>query len=395
MNLTGTKPRIHSIDILRGAVMIIMALDHVRDFFHVQAMTDSPTNMATTTPVLFFTRWITHYCAPIFVFLSGMSAFISGQQKTKKELGSFLLKRGLWLIIVELVLVSFGLSFNPSYGFILLQVIWAIGWSMIILGLLIRTSYTVILILGILLFFGHNITDYLVLPKDGAASVIWNVLLTTPGSFYPLDSTHIVMVAYAILPWTGIMLLGFSFGALYRNGVATAKRKKIMMGSGLAAIVLFLLLRFINLYGDPSHWATQKDTITTVLSFFNVTKYPPSLLYSCMTIGPALLLLAVMENTTGRLAGFLRIYGRVPFFYYILHFYLIHIVCVLLFYATGYTNAQIVDPQSPFFFRPVSFGFSLPVVYLIWLSIVLALYYPCRWFNRYKQTHRQWWLSYV
>ncbi len=381
--------RIASIDIVRGAVMLIMALDHVRDFFHNGG---DPTDLSGTTPALFFTRWITHFCAPVFVFLSGLSAFISGQRKTRKQLGLFLVKRGLWLVVVEIVVITFGITFNPYYNFILLQVIWAIGWSMVILGLLLQASYMLVLITGALLFFGHNILDHVSLPATGTAAVAWKLLITSPVFFIPLAKEHLVIVAYAILPWTAIMLLGYAFGHFYTSRFETRQRRRILLLIGGGFTLLFLLLRAGNIYGDPAPWSEQQTPVFSLLSFLNVTKYPASLQYSCMTLGPAIMLLALLESTKGRLASVISIYGRVPFFYYVLHFYLIHLLCMAAFFASGYTKDEIGGPGTFAWFRPD--GFDLPVVYLVWLVVILLLYYPCRWFARYKQVHRQWWLSY-
>jgi uncharacterized membrane protein len=389
------KSRIHSVDILRGAVMIIMALDHTRDFFHITGMTQDPTDLSTTTPALFFTRWITHYCAPIFLFLSGVSAFLSGQKKSKEELSLFLIKRGFWLIVVEVLIVTLGITFNPFYNFVILQVIWAIGWSMVILGVLVRTNKTVILIIGLVIFLGHNVFDYLTIPKEGAGSVLINLFITSPRTFYPVSENRIIADIYAILPWTSIMLLGFSFGNFYRPGISFEKRQKIFFFIGFSAILLFIVLRVGNIYGDIAHWKQQRNTIFTVLSFVNVTKYPPSLLYSLMTLGPGIIILALTEKSQGAFANFLKVYGRVPFFYYVCHFYLIHTLCLVAFFLTGRGTNEIVEPNSPFYFRPNNFGFDLWIVYLVWISVILALYLPCKWFNTYKMEHRQWWLSYV
>ncbi len=396
MNVPLTqRQRILSIDILRGAIMLIMALDHVRDFFHIHAWDDSPTNLLTTTPLLFFTRWITHFCAPVFVFLSGISAFLAGQKRTKKEQSIFLIKRGLWLVLVELVVMALILTFNPLYNLFVLQVIWAIGCSMIILSLLARTSMTVIILTGCVLFFGHNILDYVTLPKEGVASVLWTVFFTTPQHFFNIAENRKIFDVYAILPWTGAMLLGYAFGTYYRSSIDAGFRKKVLLSSGIFLVASFIVLRYINLYGDPSHWSQQKDGVYTFLSFLNTTKYPPSLLYFSMTIGPALILLAFIEQVQNKFSNMLMVYGRVPFFYYILHFFLIHVICVIFFYATGHGSKDIVDPNSPFFFRPVHFGYDLGMVYLIWLFVITVLYWPCKWFNKYKATHTQWWLSYV
>ena len=382
--------RIYSIDILRGIVMILMALDHTRDFFHVSAFTADPLNPATTTVPLYFTRWITHYCAPTFVFLSGLSVYISSKNKPLKTASSFLLKRGCWLLFVEIAIITLGLTFNPLYNFIIWQVIWAIGWSMILLGLLMRISFNAVLITGLLLFFGHNLLDYANIPETGIVGNLFKILLTSSFSVIPLSDSHAIGVIYAILPWTGAMLLGYCAGYWFRQGYPAIKRRKILLATGFSLIVLFVMLRFINLYGNPSPWDGSN-----ILSFLNTSKYPPSLQYLSMTLGPSLILLALFENVKGRWSRIAAVYGRVPFFYYVLHFYIIHTLLVIIFYATGYTNAQIVDQNVPFLFRPATFGFNLWIVYGIWIFVVGVLYVPCRWFHRYKTNHSQWWLRYI
>lgn len=389
------KQRIQSIDILRGVIMLIMAIDHCRDFFHTGGPTGDPTDMATTTVVLFFTRWITHFCAPTFVFLSGVSAYLAGTRRTPKELSAFLIKRGLWLIAVELVVITLAFSFDPLYHGFILQVIWAIGISMVILGLLVRAPLMVIGTIGCIIFFGHDILDYMQLPKAGAGYVLLRIFFTAKGTILPLGSNHYIFDLYAVIPWTGVMLIGYVFGSLYKSSVSAAQRKRILLIAGCCFIALFILLRLPNGYGDPSPWSTQRNLAHTLLSFLNVSKYPPSLLYLFMTLGPALIVLALTENLQNRLTKIFTVYGNVPFFYYVLHFYLIHIITVILFFASGYTTSQIVDKNSPFLFRPVNFGYSLGIVYLLWLLVIVVLYFPCRWYSKYKQTHRQWWLSYL
>lgn len=386
--------RFHSIDIVRGVVMIIMALDHSRDFFHITAMTANPLDPAATTIPLFFTRWITHFCAPVFVFLSGLSAFISSQHKPVKEATVFLRKRGLWLIIVEIVLVTLGLTFNPFYNFIILQVIWAIGCSMLLLSFL-RTSYKAILITGLVLVLGHNLTDWISLPQNGISGNLIKILLTAFGTVIPVDDKHLIGVFYSILPWTGIMFIGYAAGAWYKKDFNPAKRKQYLLISGAALLLLFVILRLINGYGDPAPRRDFGAILPNILSFLNVSKYPPSLQYTCLMLGPALMFLAVSEHLRGRIASMLRTYGRVPFFYYILHFYLLHTLLVIAFFATGHGANEIAAFPMPFYFRPVNFGFSLPVVYLIWIFSVAVLYQPCRWFWKYKQTHSYRWLRYL
>jgi uncharacterized membrane protein len=233
------------------------------------------------------------------------------------------------------------------------------------------------------------------LPQSGTAHVLWSVLFTTPGRVFPLGDSRIVLVAYAVLPWTGIMLLGYSFGSVYTAQQDVQKRRKTIALIGIVVTLLFFVLRAVNLYGEPNRWAVQRDNVYTILSFFNVTKYPPSLMYACMTLGPALLLLAVLEKAQSGFSRVLSMYGRVPFFYYVLHFFIIHTLLVVVFFIAGYSTTDIVSPGVPFFFRPPELGFSLPVVYAIWLLVIIILYKPCRWFERYRSTHRQWWLSYL
>ncbi len=373
--MSVTIKRFAAIDILRGIIMVIMALDHVRDYFHIDAITGNPTHLATTTPELFFTRWITHFCAPVFVFLSGLSAYISSRNKTKQQLSIFLIKRGFWLLFVEIAIMSLILTFNPKYNLILLLVLWAIGWSMVVLGLLVRLGYKWILGIGLILFFGHNIFDYLS-PLSGSADIILKTLFTSAGTVVPLSATHIVIVSYAILPWTGIMLLGYAIGCYYDQEIATQTRKHFLIKAGMALLLIFIVLRATNLYGDPSPWQEQPTGLYTLLSFLNVTKYPVSLLFSCLTVGVGLLLLAFLENTSNRLSKFFAVYGRVPFYYYVGHFLLIHLVCMVAFLVLR-PGEPINDGISPFLFSPANFGFSLPVVYAIWLAIVLLMYYPC------------------
>lgn len=401
--LTTARYRIQSIDILRGLIMIIMALDHVRDFFHkadslgVNVGID-PTNLQTTTPFLFFTRWITHFCAPVFVFLAGTSAFIMGQKKTKKELSVFLIKRGLWLVFVELVIITFSWTFDPLYHIFILQVIWTIGISMIILGMLVWLSPRFILLLGLLIVIGHNLLDYPVINKEFKGGFISDLLYFGQFSFYPFAENRILLIIYSFVPWSGVMMLGYYFGRLFVQTVDPAWRRKTLLKVGIGITLLFFILRFINLYGDPVPWTEQeRGSVFTFLSFFNLNKYPPSLLFLCMTIGPAIIFLALIEKIQNRFTAVLNIYGRVPMFYYILHFYIIHTLVVIFFYIQGFGSKDIVTPDSPFLFKPSGFGVPLIGVYAIWIFVVLILYPLCRKYDRYKSTHirEKWWLSYI
>jgi uncharacterized membrane protein len=389
------KQRISSIDILRGAIMLIMALDHTRDFFHNAGAFSDPTDMATTTPLLFFTRWITHFCAPNFVFLSGISAWLAGSRRTKSELSAFLIKRGLWLVFVELVIITFAFSLNPLYNFVVFQVLWVIGLSMVILGLLVRAPKIVIGIIGALIFFGHDIIDYFQLPKTGVESTLLTLLLVTKGTVIQLNHTHFIFDLYALIPWTGVMLLGYVFGSLYSSSFDALRRRSILLYSGLGLLTLFVVLRYFNIYGDPAAWSVQRNGTYSFLSFLNVSKYPPSLLYSCLTIGTGLVILSLIERVKNKVTDVLVIYGNVPFFYYILHFYLLRVINIIVFFAQGYKTSQIITPNVPFLFAPPHFGFSLAGVYVVWFIVIVLLYFPCRWFSNYKRTHRQWWLGYL
>jgi uncharacterized membrane protein len=399
--MTIEKKRILSIDILRGLVMVIMALDHTRDFFHNGVLNGDPLNADTTNIFLFFTRWITHFCAPTFVFLSGISAYLSAKNKNPNEASLFLIKRGIWLIFVEVVLITFGLTFNPFYNIIILQVIWAIGCSMILLGIFSRISYKLILIIGLILVLGHNLSNYpglLPLPdiKTSLGKII-GALFSSSVQFIPIGKAqnHVIGIFYTVLPWTGVMMIGYAVGRWYEASFDTIRRKKLLFYTGLGLFLSFLILRYFSWYGNPQPRKEYTETLKVIFDFLNVSKYPPSLQYLGMTLGPALMILSGIENLTNRFAKIMMVYGKVPFFYYVIHFYLLHLFVVIAFFASGYGINEISSPQSPFLFQPINSGFSLPIVYLIWFSVVAILYRPCVWFQQYKATHQQWWLKYL
>jgi uncharacterized membrane protein len=391
---TPASYRIDSIDLLRGLIMIIMALDHTRDFFHKDAWTQDPLNLETTTPLLFFTRWITHFCAPVFVFLAGTSAWFQRLRKDKKELSLFLIKRGLWLILVEITLVNFSFSFDIYFAVTALQTIWAIGISMVLLGLAVWLPFTAILATGLVIVLGHNALDFYEAKRQ--TFPLWYSLMHRQG-FYPVTTGHNLIVMYPFVSWAGLMLLGYCFGKLFTR-YEGVQRRKVLTLLGLGIILFFMVLRAVNIYGDPEKWAAQKNTLYTLLSFINTRKYPPSLLYMCMTIGPAILFLAWAGKAKSKLSEIITVYGRVPFFYYVLHFYLIHVVSALLSFTRGHSFADGIH-SNPNGFLPnfiyENEGYSLLFVYGIWLLIVAALYPLCKWFSTYKKTHRQWWLSYL
>jgi len=384
------KERIHSIDIVRGLIMIIMTLDHCRDFLHVPGQ--SPLNMQTTTVILFFTRWITHFCAPTFVFLSGTSAFLAGQRRSKKELSLFLLKRGAWLILSDMLIITFLFTFDPLYHVVVLEVLSAIGFGMIILALLIYLPIRVIAIIGLIIIFGHNLLDYVQLPENGLTGSLTKLFVSAVGASIPLGGSRIVVVLYAGIPWAGAMLLGYAFGAAYKTGFDSQMRRRILRISGISLIILFIVLRLVNHYGDPAPWAAQRNAAHTLLSFLNATKQPPSLLYLSMTLGPVLILLSFTEQINGRFSSLCRVYGNVPYFYFIMHLCLIRIINIVLIVLGG---LQIKFTGYPLVWQADGFGYPLWAVYLFWFLVIAMLYFPSKWYGNYKRNHTRWWLSYL
>lgn len=387
--------RIESIDILRGIIMVIMALDHVRDYFHYQSILGNPEDLETTTPFLFFTRFITHYCAPVFVFLSGTSAFLYGRNKSKKELFTFLFTRGIWLILLELFVNSLIWTFDITYSFRVVQVIWAIGISMICLSLFIYLPKKGILVLGLLLVFGHNLLDSVVMEGESIGSILWYALHQR--KFMLIGPDRMFVFMYPLIPWMGVMALGYLFGQWYTKGFDPALRKKYLIRTGLSCLGIFLVLRGFNLYGDVQEWSTQDTLTKTILSFFKVTKYPPSLQFLCITLGPAFLLLAGIERMKNKISDFFLVFGRVPLFYYFLHMIVIHGLAVLIMYLTGQEwQNMILDAETVMSGRLMEYGYSLSIVYLVWVSVIALLYFPCLMYMKYKAENKdKWWLSYL
>jgi uncharacterized membrane protein len=386
-SVVAKRVRIESIDVVRGVIMILMALDHVRDFFGVPGV--NPTDPATTTIPLFFTRWITHFCAPVFFLLTGTGAYLSLRKKSRPELSRFLFTRGLWLIFLEFVVVRcFGWQFNFDYHLILLNVLWALGWAMITLSVLVYLPASVVAAFGLVMIATHNLLD-----SVEFSSPLWSIL-HSPGLIVSRPG-HSVFVAYALIPWVGVTAAGYGLGQVYSR--PSARRKAILLPLGIGLTAAFIILRGINLYGDPLHWSTQKSAAFTVLSFLNTTKYPPSLLFLLMTLGSALLFLwAVDAGTPGWLRPALTV-GKVPMFYYLLHIPLIHLIAVAVCYARYGEVHWMFESPSPGQFPitpPPGWGYSLPIVYLIWAAVVLTLYPVCRWFAGLKQRRNEAWLSY-
>ncbi|TDX00613.1 DUF1624 domain-containing protein [Dinghuibacter silviterrae] len=388
--MTAKPARIESIDLLRGIVMILMALDHVRDYFHFSAYQYNPLDLARTTAPIFLTRWITHFCAPIFMLLAGVSAHLYGLKRSKAELSRFLLTRGVWLIFLELFIVTVEWTFNPLFNFYILQVIWAFGVSMIVMAGLIRLPLWAILSVGIVLVAGHNTLDGIHVPGDGARAYLWSFL-------HDQRFFDNVAMGYPIIPWIGIMALGYALGSWYAPSFDAARRRRNLLYTGFAALLAFVLIRWTNVYGDPQGWSVQKTPLFTLLSFVNVTKYPPSLLYCLLTLGPALIFLAVSERPVGAFGQKILVFGRVPLFYYLVHIFVVHALAVIGAMICGYPWGDMTMIRS-WVTNNASlrgYGFNLLTVYVIWIGVVLALYPLCRWYDAYKRGHKKWWLSYM
>jgi uncharacterized membrane protein len=392
--LKSTPSRILSIDLLRGVVMVIMALDHVRMYFGEGTWYAEPTNLATTTSLLFFTRWITHFCAPVFVFLAGTSAFLYGVNKRRKQVAWFLFTRGLWLIFVEVVIVTFAWTFDITFSFIILQVIWAIGISMLFLSGLVFLRLQAIIAIGFILVFGHNLLDPIHVQGRGMNDFIWYVL-HQPGRISLGDS--LINIVYPVLPWIGLMALGYVTGDLYRADFPSARRISWLLAGGVAATFLFIVLRSFNLYGEPVAWQSQDSIIFTWMSFLNTTKYPPSLQFLLMTMGPALISLALLERISVGGKNLVVVLGKVPFFFYVIHIFLIHALAMLaLVYAGRDWREYILSAQAIMSGSLSNFGFGLGTVYAVWLAVVVVLYPLCRWYQQVRENHpTKWWLKYL
>jgi uncharacterized membrane protein len=392
--LKSTPSRILSIDLLRGVVMVIMALDHVRMYFGERTWYAEPTNLATTTSLLFFTRWITHFCAPVFVFLAGTSAFLYGVNTRRKQVAWFLFTRGLWLIFVEVVIVTFAWTFDITFSFIILQVIWAIGISMLFLSGLVFLRLQAIIAIGFILVFGHNLLDPIHVQGRGMNDFIWYVL-HQPGRISLGDS--LINIVYPVLPWIGLMALGYVTGDLYRADFPSARRISWLLAGGVAATFLFIVLRSFNLYGEPVAWQSQDSIIFTWMSFLNTTKYPPSLQFLLMTMGPALISLALLERISVGGKNLVVVLGKVPFFFYVIHIFLIHALAMLaLVYAGRDWREYILSAQAIMSGSLSNFGFGLGTVYAVWLAVVVVLYPLCRWYQQVRENHpTKWWLKYL
>lgn len=388
----AATPRLEAIDLLRGIIVIIMALDHTRDFFGSSAV--DPTNMETTTTALFLTRWVTHICAPVFFFLTGTGAWFSGKRRGLPELSKHLVTRGLWLVVLEVTLLRFAMQFNVDYKVTILTVLWAIGWSMVALALVARLPLGAIVTLGVAMVAGHNLLDGVQAESFGALDPLWRSL-HAPGFLY-FSEQHAVLVAYPVIPWIGVTALGYALGALYDRPLD--ERVRFLRRTAAGLVATFLVLRGINAYGDPRPWMGMGSFGRTLLSFLNTTKYPPSLIFLCMTLGPALFLLSRFEVRIPERLRFALPYGKVPMFFFLTHFALIHLLAAAVAFIRFGTMSGLADSPSldrfPFT-QPEGWDLGLPFVYLMWILVVVALYPACRWYARLRATGRYPWLSYL
>lgn len=367
--------------------MVLMALDHTRDFFSASGLNPRDVN----DPALFLTRWITHFCAPVFVFLAGTSAFLySARGRTTPEVSRFLFTRGLWLVLLELTIVRFAWTFSVFPDFVVLQVIWAIGISMMLLSGLIYLPHWAIGAFGIGMILGHNLLDGIQAEQLGQFGWLWNIL-HQPARLRPASDIT-VFALYPLIPWIGVMAAGFALGPVML--LKPVRRRRWLIGLGVIVTGGFVLLRATNVYGDPAPWALHDNLSATVLSFLNTEKYPPSALYLAMTLGPAFLALAGLESAEGKLARLFITFGRVPLFYYVAHLLLLHTLAV--------ASAAIVLGDISWLFgappigaKPEAYGLGLPGVYVMWVVVVAALYLPCRWFAKVKRQRDDAWLSYL
>ena len=397
--------------------MIVMALDHVRDFIHRAAMSASPTNLAVTTPALFMTRWVTHFCAPVFMFTAGVGAFFWVRHtdgladpsrrslgeggwrngRTKGQLSWFLLSRGLWLIVLELTVMRFAYNFSESASYpVFLLVLWGLGLAMIALAALVWLPMPALATVSVATIVLHHLLDGVRASQFGAWAPLWNVVHQV-GAFPLFD--RVFITPYPLIPWMGVMALGFSAGPILLK--PPDERRRWLTMAGVARVVLFVVLRTFNLYGENSHWSPQPSAIFSVLSFLNTSKYPPSLMFLLMTLGPALIALAWLDRVRFTPANPLIVFGRVPLFYFVLHFYAAHAAAVVLALFTygsgalGFMFQPVPSMGGPAKAFPPNFGYDLWVAYAVWIAIVAGLYPLCRWFVGVKERRRSWWISYL
>lgn len=386
---TGPRPRLDSIDLLRGMVMVLMVLDHTRDYFtNVQF---DPSDMSRTTPALFFTRWVTHFCAPVFMFLAGTGAYLSlVRGRSKPQLAWFLVTRGLWLIVLELTVVRLAMSFSFSFTTSFAIVLWAIGWSMIVLAALVLVlPLPAIGALGVMMIAAHNLLDGIRPESLGELRPLW-LILHQPGQI-PLPGGYSLFVLYPLVPWIGVMAAGYAFGWFYT--LEPRRRRLWLIGLGMSLTVAYLVIRAINLYGDPRKWSLQPTPVYTGLSFLNATKYPPSLNFLLMTLGPAITFLGLVDGMRVRFMKPILTFGRVPLFFYVLQWPLIHVLAIAMAWLWHQPLDWLLGNFPPR--TPEGAGFGLGMVYVMWTVVLVLLYPLCVMYARLKQRRRQGLLSYL
>lgn len=386
MHLPDVRPRVASVDLLRGMIMMIMALDHVREFWGTTPFRAE--DVTQTSTLLFFTRWVTHFCAPTFAFLSGVSIFLVHQRTgSKKETSLFVVKRGLWLVILQVLLLSF--LFQFSYNLIILEIIWVLGWSMVIMGALIWLPKWAIALFAILVIAGHNLLPFI--QPVTTSNFLLAILHNAPAAL-SLPDGPLIIIAYTVFPWVGVVAFGYVLGGwLFFDVTVQKSRWRIL---GLSMIGLFILLRLINQYGDQTPWIPQeRGAWFTFLSFLNVSKYPPSLDFLLLTLGVTCLFLALFSVYSPPGSHIMKVFGAVPFFFYIIHIPLILLGAYLWLYLQ-FGQAVNLGFQPPDQW-PAGYELSLLRVYGVWICYLILLYFPCRWYSNYKRTHKGWWLSYL
>jgi uncharacterized membrane protein len=377
--------RIRSVDFLRGIVIVIMTLDHCRDLLGVDFIAKNPTNLETTTVALFFTRWITHLCAPTFTFLSGVSAFLSFQRSTDIRTSRwFLIKRGLWLVLVNFTINNFGIFFDPHFGVLFFQIIAAIGCSLIGLGLCLNFNARTVGGLGLVIVLCHNLFDNISFPNKPVLAVLWSLFMGTGG--FQLTQSHFFLVSYPIIPWLGIAMAGYGFGSLLL--IENGRRQQMFLIVGISMIFMFAAIRLLNIYGDPVRWSAQSNDVFTFLSFINVTKYPPSLDFVLVTLGISISILAFADGKKSSAMDLLSTYGKTPLFYWLLHWYFLHLVAIAIYIAQGFEWQQLQFEGFGMGRPPQGGGVSLRWLYVIWVAIVVALFPICKWFVSVKERHR-------
>jgi len=378
------QARLTSVDLLRGAVMVLMAIDHVRVYAGVPP--------GGPDPEVFFTRWVTHFCAPVFVFLAGSSAFLAA--RPPGELSRLFVSRGLWLVLLELTIIHLAWTFNPAFTTNQMAgVIWTIGWCMVLMALIARLPVKLVGAIGLVIIAGHNLLP--ARPDDGVSPLLTLLYYGPFGGTIDLGRGWTFDVLYSIVPWIGVMAAGYAFGQVLR--FEAARRDRVCLAVGVGAIALFIVLRATNVYGDPRPFETGEGAVPSLLSFLNTAKYPASLQYLLMTLGPAIALIPLLERARGALAGAISVFGRVPFFYYLLHIPLIHVLALIVSKIQSGSVHPWLFANHPMNPGPVPEGheWSLPVLYLVFAIAVALLYLPCRWFAHLKARRRDWWLAYL